>query len=276
MKPNKKQIISALCASLKSQIPGPAARKTNAHVSRLRTVLSILAMVAASAQAETIGGWGISSLPYTITNSGLYHLTRNFNTYNRTNGAAITIKLKAGDNGDVVLDLNEHTITETNRQSNYYPYGIFNVGDTGDTESGRVTVRNGTLRGFAAGIFIVANQSVVENMTVIGEGEGLVKASGAIFLGGANAIIRNNRVSGCQTCIQVAGDDAVLENNRVSGAGYVGIYCEGNFPLVVNSRITSSGDFGIWIASATGKYRDNLVNASGMQYSGGTDAGNNH
>jgi hypothetical protein len=85
----------------------------------------VLMLTAKAAQAETIAGTRISSFPYTITSSGLYHLTASNALFNNTNGAAILIQLTgAQKDRDVVLDLNDHTIAQTNRQYSLRSSGL--------------------------------------------------------------------------------------------------------------------------------------------------------
>jgi hypothetical protein len=149
-----------------------------------------------STQAETIAGTGIGTFPCTISSSGLYHLTSNNAQFNRTNGAAILIQLsEAQKDRDVVLDLNDHTIAQTNRQySNQYgnanyPTGIKIV----TTGKGRVTIRNGTLVGFGVGIEIYGgDQFLIEDMTIVGPSRDGIWVSGR----SANGTIRNNRIIG--------------------------------------------------------------------------------
>ena len=306
----------ALCALSKTQIPGPAAKSRNPLARAGLALLGALALMGASTQAETIAGTGISTFPYTITASGLYHLTANNSTYNRTNGAAITINLSAAyKDNDVVLDMNEHTIVQTNRNYSIidyvgsYPTGIKVV----STGTGRVTVRNGTLRGFGIGIDISGDRCLIEDMTVIG-----TSRTGIRILGN-NGLVRNNRIigttdqvhgysGGCRgiLCggngmrfinndvqdtnlsdtsdgayamdIYAVGDDLILENNRVSkmpDGSYLHSYgmIVEGNGLVVNSHITSCYG-GIYLSG--GKYRDNLVDGATIPYDvSATDAGNN-
>src|SRR6266404_4196294 len=95
MKTLENKTFPARGASAKTQIPGSATNPTQPAPGPALVLMAALACMAVSVQGETIGGTGISSLPYTITNSGLYHLTKNFSTYNRTNGAAILIQLRS-------------------------------------------------------------------------------------------------------------------------------------------------------------------------------------
>jgi parallel beta-helix repeat protein len=256
--------------------------------------LILLALLSFDSRAETITGWGISSLPYTITNSGHYHLTKNFNHFSLSSPAAITISLKDSAN-DVVLDLNDHTITAANINQSY---GV--VGST--TGTGSITVRNGTLRGFVAGVFITGQGALIENMTVISPTLGFYNLPG-IYVVGANGTVRNNVVIGAYWGIYLADgsgmravnndvsaassdgirfsqcDQSIAENNRLSDCTSFGIGIENSQNvLIVNSRITSAtgAGFGIdYYNGSTGKFRDNFIIGVGTAYSGGTNAGNN-
>jgi parallel beta-helix repeat protein len=258
-----------------------------------RANILLLALLACGSRAETITGWGISSLPYTITNSGHYHLIQNFNHFSLSNGAAITIILKDATN-DVVLDLNDRTITAIH--TNQYGYGI--VGST--TGSGRITVCNGTLRGFRGGVFLTCQGALIENITVIGRNSIYDYSRSGIMVSGSNGMVRNNRViNGGGTCIRLLPGSGMrvinnevegaiygiglqnsgrsfLENNRVSNCSVIGIAVfTSQYVSVVNSRITGTTGTGIYFDDATCRYRDNLTVGVTTPYSGGTDAGNN-
>jgi hypothetical protein len=301
MKAIEIQALSAFCAPSK---PHHLYHTSKSGVSVALVLVATLTLVVASTRAETISGTGISSLPYTITTGGLYHLTRNFTDFNGANeGAAITIN--AGPY-NVVLDMNEHVITGTNKQ-----HTVFGIkGST--TGSARITVRNGTVRGFAEGSNISGTGFLIEDMTIVG------CTLQGIFCVGTNGFIRNNRVldtgnhslntyamgiyvrgpgmriiNNDISLVSTAGSAAtgiwltstsaladsdntgsVLENNRVTSA-FTGIYLGFvNNVLIVNSRITSA-DKGIWFDNTTGKYRDTLTSGVTTPYTGGTDAGNN-
>jgi hypothetical protein len=171
-------------------------------LSNHRGAIAVLAIavfftfLANSTRGEAISGTGIGTFPCTISSSGLYHLTSNNAQFNGINRAAILIQLSAAQKDrDVVLDLNDHTITQTNRQysmtgSAYaWPIGI-KIATTG---KGRVTVRNGTLVGFAVGIEINGgDQFLVENMTIVGPARSGISVTGS----SKNGTIRNNRIIG--------------------------------------------------------------------------------
>jgi hypothetical protein len=332
MSPKTHQFLNTILASAKTGTQ--LARPGKPYVWLIRALVGNLALLGAfsvthadqpsisvSSVGEALFGTGINNLPYAITRSGSYRLTRNFDSYARTNGAAILIQLRDGNN-DVVLDLNGHTITYTNQyhvghsstngiNTQRSPTGIQVI----STGSGRVTLRDGVLRGFGTGIDIAggsgaANGAVVENMTVVHAGavgilvsgtNGVVRncqvrntgdvpnviASGIACLGPGMRII-NNDVQGVKTLggafgILVGGDDAMLENNRVSnvhdlGQEGVGITIAGASVLVVNSRVADADSGIVFVGGCTGYYRDNLVTGAIVPYNNSgaiTDAGNN-
>jgi parallel beta-helix repeat protein len=153
-------------------------------MTRRPRALPALALLAAaslcgSAAAETLTCTEIASLPATISTSGHYCLNANFSAAYASN--AITIA-----NNNVVLDCNDHTITQT---------GSALV--TGITAGNRYnnTIRNCNLVGFNRGISLSENVAFTSrNNRVIGND------------------VRRSKLSG----IQVAGTANVVEGNRVT------------------------------------------------------------
>lgn len=291
---------------------------TNHPIRSILALLGALALAGTASQAETIAGTPIGVLPYTIRNSGNYHLTVNFNTYHKTNIPAILIQLNAANkDNDVVLDLNEHTIVQTNRQfgndvnAGGYPTGIKVIG----TGKGRVTIRNGTLRGFGVGIEINnGNQFLVEDMTIVGPAFYGVWAWGTC----RDGVMRHNRVVGPHDGVNSINSQIGFVANTAAGMRFInndiqdlsgavnfaiGFYCNGSADhFFENNHVSNltclagtTGSYGIWtdgagvlimnsrittvgtgiLISGTGKYRDNVVDNSTTPYSGGTSLGNN-
>jgi hypothetical protein len=196
-------------------------------------VLSVM-LSAGMAQAETISCTEIPSLPYTISTQGIYCLTHNLDT-SITTGNAIEITVN-----NVTIDLNGFKLGGLGAGTATQANGIY------ANEKKNITIRNGIVRGFNAGIFlddtapygessghlvedILADQNRVYGLTIFGTG----------------SVIRNNRVVltggwtggsyGLALGITAAGDDVRVLNNEVvntfglgTGAG-VGI-------LLVNSH----------------------------------------
>src|SRR5688572_6572476 len=118
----------------------------------MRVAVSLLALVFAAAPsgAETTDCTVIRSLPETITRSGVYCLVRNLST-SMTSGTAITV---AAD--DVVIDLNGHVLDGSGAGLGTQANGILSDDGLSVTAPSRrnITVRNGTVRGFWAGVVL--------------------------------------------------------------------------------------------------------------------------
>lgn len=173
----------------------------------------------------------ISSLPFTISQSGSYYVTQNLD--GSTGGIDITTD-------SVTLDLMGFTITGSGVADD----GINLTGYSG------VTIRNGKITGFGhAGIIandLASRNNVVEDIQVIGNGTGATTAPGksgiyirsqssrienCVAIGnqdwglylGANGIVRgsiaeDNRLYGIQTL-----DGAIVSHNTVIANGWHGI-----------------------------------------------------
>lgn len=105
--------------------------------------LAALTAVATNAGAETVDCRRVNRLPATIARSGVYCLVDNLATAAAT-GTAITINAD-----DVVLDLNGWTLDGSAAGLGTETVGIGSVGHS------NITVKNGTVRGFHAGVQLV-------------------------------------------------------------------------------------------------------------------------
>jgi hypothetical protein len=234
------------------------------------------------ARAETLNCSSVDSLPFTISKPGIYCLTKNL-SFKSLSVDAITITASS-----VLLDLDGYTIRNT-AGSGTIASGI-SAGQTyGQTN---ITVRNGTLQGFFAGIRFLGGPPsgghLVEQLLVVDT------YAYAIQMSGQGNIIRNNRIlriGGTTTSPGVdidaisvfSGSGAHVLDNDVTQivaeapGSSSAIRIQGSTDaLVVNNRITEAdrGIFFDW--SSSGKYRDNLTFDVGTPFSGGgTDAGNN-
>jgi len=264
--------------------------------------LIILLLAASAAYAETTNCTAITSIPYTISSSGVYCLTGNL-SMGRTTGRAIYIGAD-----DVVLDLNGWTLEGT---------GGLATQTTGIKAYKRknITIRNGTIRGFFkavyleglksqghliediqadgntyAGLWIQGSNNIVRRNRVVNTGGSTIddQAVGIFFYGHGGRVLNNDINSLVATSIGGAYGiffsyvyGTVVEGNRIddvssSGIGK-GIGVSTVFSddvLIVGNRITKS-DSGIDFYFSTGKYRDNLTSNVTTPYNGGTDAGNN-
>ena len=242
-------------------------------------VLLALVLIVAPAQAETTNCTAITSLPAVITVQGIYCFTGHLNTA-ITTGDAIDIRTN-----NVIVDLNGFKLGGLAAGPGTFANGIH------ASDRQNITIKNGTIRGFFAGIRLQAPGAsqghVVED----------IRADQNTYIGiqvsGAGNIVRNNQVvaTGGTTCcgadasptgIRVIGTGPRVLNNDVitvteQGTGIargilVGISIGA---LVVNNRITEA-DRGIEYDASTGKYRDNVTFDVTTPYTGGTNIGNNN
>jgi len=255
------------------------------HLLKLSAVLLVLLALAFSAGpagAETVGCQPITSVPVVITVQGIYCFTGHLNTA-QTHGAAIEIATN-----NVILDLNGFKLGGLAAGSATNAIGVY------ANNRQNITIKNGTIRGFAWGIHLV-DQGVSQGHVIEDIRADLNTYTG-IDVRGSGHIIRNNQVvttggstaltsSGVAYGIFAAGTGIRVLNNDVintfhSGAGSAwAISLRGAVSsLAVNNRITEADtgiDNGIQLTGAN-KYRDNLTSAVITPYVGGTDAGNNH
>jgi hypothetical protein len=198
------------------------------------------------ALAETTECRRISAVPAVITTPGVHCLKRSFATA-ITAGTAIEIQAS-----DVVLDLNGWSLTGP---------GVFGMEAVGIAADGheKITIRNGTVRGFRAGIQLIGlagptRENIVEHVrandnTQIG-----------ILVHGTGSIVRNNQVTGTglnglglATGIAGAGQGMAIVNNdvtetmvpKIGGSGTAtaqGIQCCGftGSGIVENNRVFNS------------------------------------
>src|SRR5262245_59693975 len=110
---------------------------------KLVFALAALFLRAAPASAETTLCTSITTLPYTISSSGIYCLTGDLTT-SMSSGAAITIAANS-----VTLDLNGHKLGGSAAGLGTTAVGIYAV------DRQNLVIMNGTVRGFYYGIQLV-------------------------------------------------------------------------------------------------------------------------
>jgi hypothetical protein len=209
----------------------------------LRTAVLAASLLALStaARAETTDCTEIPSVPYNITAPGVYCLKQSL-TLPRLQGSAISVLAN-----DVVIDFNGHTLEN-----------FAGAAGQGWAVTGRnlkhVTLRNGTIRGFAIGVNL-------ENLS--GESTGhLVEhlvldrnAQAGLLIDGGSTVIRNNRVMhtgpasfaygifATGTGTQVI-DNVVTETVEAAGGIAVGITAYQSRGGVVERNVVSNFSFG--------------------------------
>ncbi len=248
--------------------------RTRRYAAALLPLLAIVSLPR-SARAETINCTAITTVPAVISTPGVYCLTGSLTTA-VTSGKAIDIQAS-----NVVLDLNGFRIAGLAAGPATATYGIYALNRQ------NITVRNGIVRGFIAGIFLEGsssqghliedvradqnttvgigvggNRHIIRNNQVVatGGGTGAPFAAGIILDGSGNRVLNNDVMSVSHPMSEAVGIsfeaganvDSLAVGNRITGA-FVGIAIEG-----------------------TGKYQGNLTSGVTTPYTGGTDAGNNN
>jgi len=239
-------------------------------------------LAARPAAAETTQCRAIPFLPHTITSPGVYCLAADLHTA-RATGSALEIGAS-----NVVLDLNAHTLDGTAAGPSTEAVGIHAFGRQ------NVTIRNGTVRGFAQGIVLgdrepftrseghVVDGVRVERSTLTGihvsGRRSLIRHCAVVATGGAPARSPDATTHGV---FVMGSEHRILDNDVITvspGAGTsFGIRVDRQADnLVVGNRVNEA-TIGIDFAfGGDGKYRDNMVSSVGILYSGGTDAGGNN
>lgn len=238
---------------------------------RLAAAVLLLGLTAARAAAQTTGCTEITAVPYTISSPGIYCLTANL-SYASSSGAAITITTDG-----VTVDLNGHTLSGSAPSNS--ASGVLATG------SARLTVRNGTIKSFFAGVYVSgagSNAHVIERLRL------WYNWHYGIYVYGAGSVVRDCEVhyTGASTLdpnavgIQIGGAAAASIGNVVhtvtAGAGGVsrGIYAVTFSQSIVGNRVSGAME-GITMSWPSTKYRDNIVFGT-TPYVGGTDIGNNN
>jgi len=213
---------------------------------------------------------------------GVYCLTQDIGLL-MADGAAINIQVN-----NVTLDLNGYKLGNLGAGSGTRAFAVVGA------QRRNITVKNGTIRGFAWGVFfndtspftatsghrvedvrfdritsyavyIAGQANVVRNCHIIDTGGSTAfgpdtAGVGVYVLGPGNRVLDNDIMT-------------VLRQGAASGAGV--LLVGATDALVVGNRITRA-DVGVSFADSTGKFRDNLTNGVTLPFAGGTDAGNNN
>ena len=230
----------------------------------------------------------ITALPVTITAPGSYVLTQDFRV-DIAGGGADFWAIQVGVSG-VAIDLNGHTITNTNGAANR-GVGIYG------TNRSNVTVRNGTLAGFQYGIDLTASSFAAPWASfghVIADVKLLQNRRGGALLQGTGCRIYRCQAAldgeanvpgqGASVGFELDGTGNSIEGCDVSGevvtpdaASACGIVItSGPDNFVVNNRLSGVEHGILSVSPGSCKYRDNLTSGVATPYSGGTDVGNNH
>jgi hypothetical protein len=145
---------------------------------------ALLALSLASpATAETTLCNEITSIPFTITQGGTWCLKKDLTT-TAASGKMITIAANS-----VVIDFNDFKLGGAAAGPNTKAIGIFAQNRTS------VTIRNGTIRGFASAIQLFNNGSDLSAHLIEGMFLDQNRERGVQLEGGIGSVIRDNRIS---------------------------------------------------------------------------------
>ncbi|MEK0449924.1 MAG: hypothetical protein RL088_2192 [Verrucomicrobiota bacterium] len=178
-------------------------RSMKSHRFAILILCTLFAFMTGSAIADTTLGTPIGKLPYTIKKAGKYRLIKNLTiAENPALFGAIFVTVPG-----VVIDLNGYTITGPS-DSTTNMYGVFSNVE-------RLTIRNGTIAGFARGVATGRN-SIVEDLSI-------VEPTQTGFSAGDHSIVRR-----CDVTIGFSGSGTSFFTN----GGYVGEFSEINECIV--------------------------------------------
>ncbi len=175
---------------------------------RLLLPLILGALLLERLPAETILGTAISKIPFTITKPGAYHFIKDLSFTSPTNDA---IKVEATN---VIIDLNGHCLTAI--QPSNSANGIECTGEN------RVTVKDGTIRGFQIGaLFISSDYARLEDLLITNCGEAGISIDGC-----NHSDVTHNRVA----------DTGAVPTNVYS----LGINVSGTYGSITNNQIENT------------------------------------
>jgi hypothetical protein len=192
----------------------------------MKTLIKLMTLLALASvgQAANIP---ITYLPFTITAPGTYVLATDL-TSKKPNSFAISMYKPVGS---VVLDLNGHTLHAAPApfvEANTASYGVLVHLDGG--AAGGITIRNGTLEGFAYGF---------ETSTVTAN-----KGSDLLI---QNVTFKNDYPSSknSESIHLVAANSAIITGCSFVGRGRVGILDEKNETGLTLSNLSFDGQLGV-------------------------------
>ena len=189
----------------------------------LLAIASLFECGIASAESTLCTAITQGMLPYVITTPGIYCVNQKLTTA-MTSGAAITINAS-----NVVLDLNANAIGNLLAPMSTQAVGIF-----ADSRQ-NVTVQNGILRGFWAGVALIdhATPGNASGSAVYGITADQSRAVG-IIVAGTGAVVRNSRVVGTNGSTALNPVDSSATNYAV------GIYVHGMGAQVIGNEVINT------------------------------------
>jgi hypothetical protein len=194
-------------------------RSYKLRISSIATTLVMALGLNAAAEVPDIGCRPILRVPRTIAHPGTYCLLRSLST-DIASGAAITIEAD-----DVVLDLGGRILDGSGAGPATEAVGIAAVGRS------NVTIQNGTVRGFFAGIRLTTDGTshghVIEAMTaerntsrgIEAEGAGMSIRRNHVRLTGGSTSPQGTRAYG----LALRAPESVVRDNEITGTTGSGV-----------------------------------------------------
>jgi len=232
------------------------------------SLLAVLAFLPERGAAQISYGTAITTVPYNITKAGVYRFTKDLG-YTGLTKYAIGVEAT-----DVVIDLNGYELVAVS--------GTTNVATGIQCPENRVTIKNGSIRGFLNGVVVTADYSRVTGLLVAN-----CLASGISVLGN-HSEISHNRVSqtggsgnnGLYSIgIALTGTNGTVNDNDVqttfqtdtNGHYSDGIRIRGCQNVIVsNNRVTDTEPLTPTKATSTGIATDPAIPSGGLVYLGNT------
>jgi parallel beta-helix repeat protein len=177
----------------------------------------------------------------------------------------LTGPLSTSTTGNVIEILSPHVTVDLNGfmiTCDVPPCGGEGIFSTQDN----VTVRNGTVRGFAAGVVASGKGSVIENVRAISNTTGLVV--------GDDCTVRDNVVTASGSFGIVVQNGCTVSGNTISNSGNDGI-CTNSGCNLIGNTVSGNTGAGLNLTLTTG-YSQNVIsgNAGGTVISGVPTGGN--
>jgi parallel beta-helix repeat protein len=217
--------------------------------------LVFLAELTLSVSAMGSYGQIITSVPFTITQSGTYTFSKSLTFVSTSGGHAITVAAS-----DVVIDFRGFSL-------NASPVGA-GIGVQSSNRGVNIIVRNGAISGFKVGLTIVSDAvgCTIDNVRFLNNGTGIN------LQGSTSCTVQNCLVigSGTGTGIMLTACSGVEVKNTQLLNWSSGVTSDGNNAFLENYI----GGCSAGLQLGTGdKYQGNVTNGCTTPFSGGTAVG---
>jgi hypothetical protein len=121
-----------------------------------------------------------------------------------------------------------------------------------------VTVKNGVVRDFYAGVMLRGDRASISGMTVTGSEDA------GVSVDGDGAKIESTRASGNAEGFFVFGDAATIRSSSASGNGVYGIAVSGDGATIQSSTASGNGGYGIGVFGEAALVKGNEADGNGF------------